>query len=401
MSGPEVALVAVAAFSAAAYGLMHAAFVFGLWRGRRAAAARAARSTWTPRVTILKPLAGAEDELAENLASLARLDWPDLEILFGVASPADPAAPVARAFLAAHPPLRARLVVTDPRAALNPKVAQLVGLVREATGEVLVVSDANVRVPPDYLRHLVATLAEPGVGLVTSVVAGTGERTLGAALENLQLCAYAAPGVLGGSTLTGRCISIGKSMAMRAADLARVGGFARVGGVLAEDHVLGQVFHAHGLGVRVCAAAVDNRNVACTMRRTFERHARWGRMRRFITPHGFYLEPLLAPLAVTSVGAALLPGRTSLALLLGAVLLHAAGASLSVRLLRGRVPAWVPPVEVLRVAVAMACWVSAIASRTVTWRGRALSLRSGSVLVPAAPGLLERLRHRGVPARAR
>jgi ceramide glucosyltransferase len=397
----EVVLVGVVAFSAAAYVLMHVAFVVGLWRGRRTAAARVARATWTPRVTVLKPLAGAEDELSANLESLARLDWPDLEILLGVASPADPAAPVARAFLAAHPALRARLVVTDPRAALNPKVAQLVGLVSEATGEVLVVSDANVRVPRDYLRHLVATLEEPGVGLVTSVIAGTGERTLGAALENLQLCAYAAPGVVGGSTLTGRCISIGKSMAMRASDLVRVGGFERVGGVLAEDHVLGQIFHAHGLGVRVCAAAVENRNVACTTRRTFERHARWGRMRRFIAPHGFYLEPLLSPLAVACVGAAILPGRLALGLVVGAAILHVSGASLSMALLRGRVPAWVVPLELLRVAVAMACWVAAIASRTVVWRGRALSLRPGSILVPAGPGVLDRLRHRRMLARAR
>ena len=58
-----------------------------------------------------------------------------------------------------------------------------------SNGEVTVISDANVRVARSYLWSLVNELERrgDGGGLVTSVVAGTGERTLGAALENLQL----------------------------------------------------------------------------------------------------------------------------------------------------------------------------------------------------------------------
>src|SRR5271154_5931433 len=69
-----------------------------------------------PKVSILKPLAGCDDDLAENLESFAGIEYPSFEVLLGVADTRDPAYRVARLFLARHPLLNARLVVTDPGA---------------------------------------------------------------------------------------------------------------------------------------------------------------------------------------------------------------------------------------------------------------------------------------------
>ena len=135
--------LAPVALSGATYVAMMGACAVGVLRAR--AVKNGNRSARSPRVSILKPLAGADDDLEENLASFAALDYPDYEVLFGVASAGDAAIPAARRFIAAHPE-RARLVFTDPTNAVNPKVAQLLDLEREATGEVLVVSDSNVRV---------------------------------------------------------------------------------------------------------------------------------------------------------------------------------------------------------------------------------------------------------------
>jgi len=390
---PVVPLVALAA-SAALYLLLIASFTVGFVRGRLRVRARRAAAGASLRVSILKPLAGAEDELAANLRSFADLDHDDYELVFGVSSPNDAAVPVARAFMAAHPQLPARLVVTDPHAALNPKVAQLVRLTEEARGEVIVVSDANVRVPRTYLRDLLAELAEPGVGLVTSVIVGSGERTLGAALENLQLVAHVAPGVIAGATISGRPISIGKSMAMRRADLAQVGGFAAVGGVLAEDHVLAQRFDRAGFGVRLSLAPVENRNIDCTVRRSLERHTRWGRMRRFIAPAGFPFEPLLSPIVTASFVCLAFPSRAAAVALLAGLALQVAGASWFALLLRGRVPLWLPPLEVARAYVLFGTWLAALANRRVSWRGNAFALTTGSRLVPAGPTVYARLRAR-------
>jgi ceramide glucosyltransferase len=336
-----------------------------------------------PWVSILKPVAGADDELQDNLASFAALDYPAYEILIGVASPADPAVPIVEAFLAAHPALPAQLVWTRPAPpGKNPKVAQLLELTRRARGSVLVVSDANVRVPRTYLRSLVDRLLRPGVGLVSSVIVGGGERSLGAALENAQLGAAIAPVVVSAPRLAGRPITVGKSMAMRRADLERAGGWESVAAVLAEDDVLGQRFHALGYGVEVCLCPVENRNVATPVQRTIERHARWAKMRRAVTPTCFALEPLLSPLLVAAIAAIALPSPLAARIVLAALGLQLAGALLVHTLLGARRPLLLAALEPARVALGVACYALALASRRVCWRGHTFVLEEGSRLVP-------------------
>jgi ceramide glucosyltransferase len=345
-----------------------------------------------PRVSIYKPLAGADDDLAGNLASFAAIDYPSYEVLFGVASATDPAAAVARAFLQAHPKVCARLVLTDPSVAVNPKVAQLLALDRRATGDIVVISDSNVRVPPSYLWPLARALAEPEVGLVTNIFVGTGERSIGAALENLQLGSVTAPGVVAASRLLKEPLTIGKSMAMRRRDVARLGVLHAVTDVLAEDHVLGRVFLNAGFAVRTSLETVENRNVACSLRRTLERHSRWAKMRRSITPVGFALEPFLSPLTIASVVAVLAQSRLSLAVVLVAALLQTTFAFAAIKMLRGRTLAWYyAPLELVRTYVTLACWARAWCSRRIAWRGHEFLLAEGSAIVPAPPRSWSRL----------
>ena len=70
------------------------------WGIRRASHDRARTPERAPRVSILKPLAGSDDELEANLASFASLDYPDYEILLGIASRDDGALPSAKRFVA-------------------------------------------------------------------------------------------------------------------------------------------------------------------------------------------------------------------------------------------------------------------------------------------------------------
>jgi ceramide glucosyltransferase len=376
-----VATVLPTALSASLYAGVHTTFLLEM-RYRPPAPLPALR----PWVSILKPVAGADEELRENLASFAALDYPAYELLIGIVSPGDPAVPIVEAFLAAHPDLPARLVWTRPAPrGTNPKVAQLIELTRAARGSVLVVSDANVRVPRTYLRSVVDRLLRPGVGLVSSVVMGGGERSLGAALENAQLGAAIAPVVVSAPRLAGRPITVGKSMAMRRADLERAGGWESVAGVLAEDDVLGQRFHALGYGVEVCLWPVENRNVSTPVTRTIERHARWAKMRRAVTPTCFALEPLLSPLLVATLTALVLPSALAARVAVAALGLQLAGALLSHTLLGARRPLLLAALEPLRVAVAFACFCLAVASRRVSWRGNVFLLAPGSRLVPVAP----------------
>lgn len=341
-----------------------------------------------PRVSILKPVAGVDDELASNLASFAALDYPSFELLLGVSSYDDPSVPVLREFLAANPALDDRLIRTDPAAATNPKVAQLIGLERAATGQVLVISDANVRVGADYLFHLVEGLAEDGVGLVTSVIAGTGERSVGAALENLHLAAFIAPSVVSVSRLApARPLAVGKSMAMRRRDLAKLGGFACVRHVLAEDYMLAQRFVAAGHRVRLSLARVENRNVTCSVRKTVDRHTRWTQMRRVLSPGAFAFEPLLTPFVVAG-GAFVVAPRRELAIALAlTALVQIVGAQLALRAVRGRGLHWTwAPLELGRSVMMLVCWLRSWASLRVQWRGHPFRLGAGSTITPIRAG---------------
>ncbi len=337
-----------------------------------------------PWVSILKPVAGLDEGLRENLESFAELDYPAYEILFGVASADDPAIPVVQAFLAAHPGLSARLIRTAPPSAavLNPKVAQLLDLTKQARGSVLVVSDANVRVPKTYLRGLVGELLRPGVGLVSSVIAGSDARSLGALLESAQLGAYVAPAVVSAHALGGRPITVGKSMAMRRVDLERVGGWESVAGVLAEDDVLGQRFDEMGFAVRLCLDPVENPTGKVSVLRTLERHTRWAKMRRSLVPLCFAFEPLLSPLLIASAVALIAPSTLAFRALGLALTLQIGAAFLGHTALRARNAALLAAMEPFRCAALFACWLLACAGRRVSWRGHAFTLARGSRLIP-------------------
>jgi|HubBroStandDraft_1064217.scaffolds.fasta_scaffold07679_5 ceramide glucosyltransferase len=375
-----VVAVVLAGASLALYAPMMALFWSALIQRRGRPQPQAAAGTC--RVSILKPLAGCDDDLAANLESFARIEHPSFEILFGVADADDPAFPLARRFLARHPHVEGRLLVTNPQAAINPKVAQLIDLERAATGQVCVISDSNVRVSPSYLNSLLAEFEDPGVGLVTSLIAGTGEQTLGAALENLQICASTAPGIAAVDAVTGQPLTVGKSMAVRRADLERIGGFASVGHVLAEDYVLGQRVRKAGLKARLSFDLVENRNTQCSVFRTLERHTRWAKMRRSLSPPVFALEPLLSPVVVTTLGLLIAPSRTTALLLAVAAFVQTFCAFVSAALLRRQWFAWwYVPLEVVRSYVAIFCWLRAWASRRIAWRGHPFVLQRGSAIV--------------------
>jgi ceramide glucosyltransferase len=355
------------------YAVVVVAFVRTLLRGRRARPCMAERA---PRVSILKPLAGADDDLEENLDSFAALDYPGYEVLLGVASMDDPAADVAKGFLRRHPELDARLVLTDPDAAVNPKV----------------ISDSNVRVRQSYLWSLVEPLAEPEVGMVTSIFVGTGERSIGAALENLQLGCVTAPAVIAAATLLREPLTVGKSMAVRRRDLTVLGALHSVKSVLAEDYVLGRIFLGAGYEVRTSLDAIENRNTRCSVRRTVERHSRWAKMRRSIAPGSFAFELMLSPLAVATLVALVAQSRVSVAAVLVSAALQTTFAFASLRALRGRPLAWYfAPLEIVRTYLALFCWARAWVSRRIGWRGHAFLLAEGSVIVPAPPSSLSRL----------
>jgi ceramide glucosyltransferase len=335
-----------------------------------------------PPVSILKPLKGTEEALAANLGSFFQQDYPRLEIVFATTSPDDPALEVARAVAAEHPQVPVRFVLSDEDYGLNPKVSNLDGALRAATHELVLQSDANVRAERGYLKKIVSELETEGGALLSSLVVGHGERSIGAAMENLQLSAMVAPSCCFALHFFGVPCVIGKSMLFRKRDVAAVGGLESVKDVLAEDYLLGMALQKAGRKVILSATTAENVNVDITVDRFFARHTRWLKMRAVIHPPAFLADLFANPvgLATTAVVTSGFDPRV-LAAALVAVALKMATDRFVIGRTRGVAMAWRHLLAApLKDLLLLAIFPYAAVSRSIEWRGVRLRMGWGTVL---------------------
>lgn len=358
--------------------------LYGLWLARHLKRPAPERF---PGFSVLVPLAGADDELLQNLESHLAVDYPgDWELLLGVRDRTDAAYPVARA-LAARRSDRVRLFVQEGEPGFNPKVNQLITLTRHARYEVVAVADSNVRVTPSHLSEHAATLAQANIGLSYHGFCGVGERRLGAVLDNLTLASFAAPNLSTGMTVLHLDQVVGKSVAVSRAVLTEIGGWWQLKDVLAEDQRLGAALHKLGLHSAMCPSLVFNVQRDQGLRHFWDRNSRWAMIRFRVLMPGVLLEPLLNTTVLT-LAAAAVAGTSAYAWAVAGLgaLFSIAYAQSAAHLARGygfrlQHLLWVP----LRDVLFFAAWVRGATMREVTWRGNRLEVQAKTRLAPAHP----------------
>lgn len=315
-----------------------------------------------PPVTILKPLHGAEPRLRDNLATFLAQDYPaPVQMVCGVQDAGDVA-------ITAVAGLGIDLVVDSARHGSNAKVSNLINMMAAARHDVLVLSDSDMGVRPDYLAQVVAALQQPGVGAVTCFYGGRGDAGPWSRLAALGIdTGYLLSGLFAARFgLAQPCM--GSTIALTRDTLARIGGLARVANVLADDHALGEAVRAFGLKVVVAPPVLTHAGAEANLAALAAHELRWNVTVFRLSPWGFAGLGLLNPLPV-----ALLSGS---GLVVAAALASRLVVGLRVRAITGVSPAplwWLP----LRDILSYGLYVATFFRQSVDWRGARLSVTPG------------------------
>lgn len=333
-----------------------------LWRLARPQRRPATR----PFVTLLRPVCGLDPFDARTLGSSFALDYPAFEVLFCAAHAGDPAVPVLRDLIARHPHVNARLLIGDDRPTANPKLNNLAKGWAAAQGDLVVMTDANLLLPPDYLDRLVAEMRDD-TGLVSAPPAGVMPQGLAGAVEAAFLNGFQARWQLAADTV-GLGFAQGKTLMWRRAVLERAGGLAALGRDLAEDVAATKTVRAQGLRVRLARVPFGQPVGQRSLRAVWDRQLRWSRVRRDGFPALFALEILLGPWA-PALGLALMGGAAWLPLVLA--VWYAAEWAMT------RAYGWPSGAmdvlaAVLRDVSLPALWLTTWARRGISWRGTAM-----------------------------
>ncbi|HVN03105.1 MAG TPA: bacteriohopanetetrol glucosamine biosynthesis glycosyltransferase HpnI [Bryobacteraceae bacterium] len=355
--------LAVPALAATAYWLL---VIVGAARWRKAAPDAPSA---LPAVSILKPIRGRDPQFYDAIRSHALQDYPQYEILFGVADSDDPAVTDIRRLIAEFPARQIRLIVTHTEMP-NGKVGVLADLAKEARYPLLLINDSDITVAPDYLSNVTAALDQPGAGLVTCLYRAESENWPGR-WEALGVATEFAPSVLVARMLGSVEFALGSTMLLRAEDLRRIGGFAAIGAYLADDYQLGRRIRDLGLRVVFARMTVATHLGAENWGDAWRHQLRWSRAIRVSRPAGYF--GYLVTHATFWALIALAAGAWPVALAALAVRMSG-GIAVGWGVLRDPAAlsrAWMIP---FRDLWGFAIWICGLQGSTVEWRGRRMRL---------------------------
>jgi ceramide glucosyltransferase len=386
--------------------MMHVLLVFGLlglatstiytilaiWGAVRFAERRrsAHAGEFTPPVSLLKPLHGPEPELERRLESFFEQDYPIFEILFCARSDQDPGLSIAMRVAARYPHIPTKFLTCGEPPYANAKVWSLERMQVAAKHEIFVVSDSDVLVTPDYLRAVVAPLADDGIGLVTCLYRGVAlparkDRSFWANLEAVGMSVEMSSGVLVAEMLQGLAFALGPTMVVRRDGLYRAGGFSAIGGHHGDDFMLGNLMAANGHKVVLSTHAVEHHILNTSFGLSARHQIRWMRGTRFYRPKG-HLGTVLTfsvPYGLVAATVALALHQPMMSVLLFGwswatrVALAAVVGGLVVREPRPWCSAMLYPIRDL---LGFLLWNASYLGNDVLWRGEVYELLQGGLM---------------------
>ena len=381
-----------------AYYVLSLYCVIGYFRGLRRSPFL--ESSYHPPVSILKPVRGVDCEAYENFASYCLLDYPEYELIFAVADSSDPAVPVIEKLQTNFQRCSIRLIKGAERIGANNKVNSLCRLVGEAKYDLVVMSDSDVRVDPDYLETVVRPFADPQVGAVTAFCRCITGGSVAADLGALGMHLDSAPSALVARMLEGKMqFAFGWTMATTKRRLSEIGGWQAMANHHSDDFELGNRIARRGYTVELMRKPVWMVFPKETIEQYFRHELRWSIGLKNVRPtayrwllltHGLPWALLAAAVAARagwgSVAAAHLIAYLSLRLGLA----WTTGVwGLGDRGTTKRL--WLVP---LRDAITFIVWVCGFFSEKIMWRGLVYRVKNGKLFpLPNADLTMEGATH--------
>ena len=363
----------------------------GFRRERRAAFAQLASGRgFTPPLSLLKPLHGAEPGLESYLETFFTQDYPAYEILFCARSAEDAGLEIARRVAARHPGIPVKFLATggDPDY-INAKVVSLELMESTAAFDILVISDSDVRVAPDYLRSVTLPFADDRVGGMCCLYRGVAaEGGLWARLEAVGMSVEMSSGALAARLMEGMQFTLGPTMAFRRETIRRMGGFKVTADYCADDFILGNETYKLGEKVILSHHAIDHMVLHSNFVGSLKHQVRWMKSTRFSRPKGHFGTALTfsMPFGLLALAACVWMGRLHWGLaLFGLALATRLALSICVGRVVVRDTSWFGLLVLypIRDLMGFCFWAASYAGRRILWRGRVFELLPGGKMKAA------------------
>jgi ceramide glucosyltransferase len=373
-------LLLILAISPFAYYLI---VLFSVWRFFSAKRTVQDHS-FTPPVSNLQPIRGLDPDAYQNWASLCRQDYPEYELLFCVNTMDDPAVPVLQQIMRDFPQRNIRLLVGfgdrgGRPLGTNDKVMKLVRLVGEAKNEALVINDSDVRVEPNYLRTVVAPLADRSLGAVTCLYASTGDVGFIDRLQTIGMMSDFFAGLLIARQLDGVKFALGPTIVTTKSRLAEFGGYETLENGPADDLLVGRLIDEKGHPVELLPYAVETVPDYGSFSDLFHKRLRWIVVMRHMRPAGHFGLIFTHGIAWCGVAVAAHPTPLVAAIWLGTYLALRVAITWGIGglgLKRDGIwsKMWLIPVWDV---MAFTIWLISFTRSSIRWRGGEYSIRGG------------------------
>jgi ceramide glucosyltransferase len=336
-----------------------------------------------PPISCLKPIKGLDEDAYENYASFCRQDYPKYEILFCVDKD-DPAVPVLEKLQRDFPDRDIRLIFGSGRNAINDKVGRLVRLVDEAKYDLLVITDGDIRVTPDYLRVVAHPFRDPKVGGATTLYASTDEKKFIEELQTIGMISDFFAGILVAWQLDGVKFMFGQTIVMTRQANAAFGTYRVNENKPADDLLAGRMVAEQGYEVKLLPYVVKTVADFNSMRDLLYKRTRWMTVMRLMRPWGHFGLILTWGLPWSLIAIAIHPTTATAAFFLGTY----AALRIAMAMLIGTygmkqkgIIAKIPLIPIWD-AVAFGIWLASFTRSTIRWRGVNYTIRNGMLVLP-------------------